>query len=76
MLLRCWNRRGFIERAIRLNRDHSGHKAYCAFMDLDYLKQINDTYGHSEGDMALQAVSDILRQITLFGRFNRPHWRR
>lgn len=58
------NRRGFIERAIRLNRDHSGHKAYCAFMDLDYLKQINDTYGHSEGDVALQAVSDILRQIT------------
>ncbi|HNW85331.1 MAG TPA: GGDEF domain-containing protein [Candidatus Limiplasma sp.] len=58
------NRRGFIERAIRLNRDNIGKTAYCAFMDLDYLKQINDTYGHKEGDLALQAVSEILRNIT------------
>lgn len=55
------NRRGFIERAIRLNRDNIGRTAYCAFMDLDYLKQINDTYGHPEGDNALQAVSKILQ---------------
>lgn len=55
------NRRGFIERAIRLNRENIGTRAYCAFIDLDYLKQINDTYGHSEGDVALQGVSSILQ---------------
>lgn len=55
------NRRGFIERAIRLNRENIGSRAYCAFIDLDYLKQINDTYGHSEGDSALQGVSAILQ---------------
>ena len=27
--------------------------------DLDHLKQINDTFGHSEGDYAIRAASDI-----------------
>jgi diguanylate cyclase (GGDEF)-like protein len=57
------NRRGFIEQAIRLNRENIGKTAYCAFMDLDYLKQINDTFGHTEGDVALQGVSAILHNV-------------
>ncbi|MCE5188312.1 MAG: GGDEF domain-containing protein [Eubacteriales bacterium] len=56
------NRRGFIEQAIHLNREHDGRSAICVFMDLDHLKEINDTFGHSEGDAALTAFSDILKQ--------------
>jgi len=56
------NRRGFIERAIRLNRENVGKHAICVFMDLDHLKEINDTFGHSQGDIALVSVSDILKQ--------------
>lgn len=56
------NRRGFIERAIRLNRDNAGKQALCAFLDLDHLKEINDSFGHSQGDSALIAVSDILKK--------------
>ncbi len=56
------NRRGFIERAIRLNRENVGKHAICVFMDLDHLKEINDTFGHSQGDVALAAVSDMLKQ--------------
>lgn len=56
------NRRGFIERAIRLNRDNIGKNAICVFLDLDHLKEINDAFGHVAGDTSLVAISDILRK--------------
>ncbi len=34
-------------------------------MDLDYFKDINDKYGHSEGDRALKNVTDILKESRL-----------
>jgi len=66
-LCSIFNRRGFIERAIRMNRDNTGKSALCVFLDLDHLKQINDNFGHSAGDSALCAVSDILRKTVRSG---------
>lgn len=31
-----------------------------SFIDIDYLKTINDAYGHSEGDYAIQSIAKIL----------------
>ncbi|SEF93459.1 diguanylate cyclase (GGDEF) domain-containing protein [Eubacterium ruminantium] len=58
-----YNRRGFERRVRELfdKQDETGHIA-LASIDLDYLKQINDNFGHLEGDRAIVAVADCLEE--------------
>ncbi|OOF30335.1 sensor domain-containing diguanylate cyclase [Salinivibrio proteolyticus] len=69
------NRRGFMQlasRAVqhcqRMNSPYS-----LAFIDLNDFKIINDTYGHSEGDIALRHMANLLRanmrESDVFARF-------
>ena len=58
-----YNRRYFEEylkkeftRAQRINQPFS-----IIGLDLDYLKKINDTYGHSFGDTAIKTIADVLK---------------
>ena len=57
-----YNRRGFMERLITANKDNAGRKAVIFFSDLDHLKQINDLFGHGEGDYALTNTAEILKK--------------
>jgi diguanylate cyclase (GGDEF)-like protein/PAS domain S-box-containing protein len=59
-----YNRRGFfimarqqMKTARRMNLG-----MFCIFVDLDGLKQINDTCGHQEGDRALADTARILKE--------------
>lgn len=61
-LCNVYNRRGFIEQALRMNHANVGKRAFFAFMDLDHLKEINDNFGHAAGDDAICAASDILKK--------------
>jgi len=57
-----YNRRGFFAAAtqqLKLAR-RNGHRMLLLFCDLDHLKQINDSYGHREGDLALVRMADAL----------------
>lgn len=57
-----------LERAYRYQRPLS-----LFVLDVDHFKEINDTYGHSAGDRALKAMTEVvmetLRTSDRFGRF-------
>jgi two-component system cell cycle response regulator len=58
------NRHGFfalVEHHMDL-ANRSGDSLTLFYLDVDHMKTINDTYGHNEGDRALRAVADLLRQ--------------
>src|SRR5260370_74242 len=57
-----YNRRGFMaiaERQLKLGR-RSGRGMLLFFIDVDGLKEINDSFGHPEGDRALRRTAEVL----------------
>ena len=61
-----YNRLGYHDLAYPLYRElcDRGGSLGILFMDMDELKRINDSYGHSAGDLAIKSVSNaILRSI-------------
>jgi len=59
-----YNRRGFqalAERQLNLGL-RSGRGMLLFFVDVDGLKQINDSFGHGKGDEALKRTAEILRR--------------
>lgn len=60
-----YNRRGFIELAEQQLKiaERKGRGMILFFADLDDMKQINDQYGHQEGDRALRETATLLQAI-------------
>ena len=56
-----YNRAGLVGARERMTAEGPRHAAVL-MADLDHLKQINDRFGHHEGDAALRTAADILRK--------------
>src|SRR6267143_4698500 len=58
------NRRGFLSLATQQLRLalRNGHGLLLFFVDVDNLKETNDSYGHQEGDSVLVRFADALRE--------------
>lgn len=61
VLTNIYNRRGFLENGVAAIRENYGKYAIIAYLDLDNLKQINDQFGHENGDYAIASAAQILK---------------
>lgn len=59
-----YNRRYYFEAGAELiSRNQSeGHLLYCAIVDIDFFKKVNDTYGHDVGDVVIQKIAELLQK--------------
>ena len=64
-LTNLYNRRGFFEAAQELITSISSRDcpAVIGYVDMDNLKQVNDIFGHKEGDFALRTIADTLQNV-------------
>ena len=74
-LTNLFNRREFMVRLEQelLRAQSSGNPFSLIMADIDHFKQINDTYGHTTGDMVLSELAQIFlsmtREIDIVARF-------
>ncbi|SEQ46091.1 diguanylate cyclase (GGDEF) domain-containing protein [Lachnospiraceae bacterium NE2001] len=59
-----YNRRGFFEAVAQIlsNTSNTGKPGLVGYIDMDNLKQVNDRYGHKDGDFALTSIADTLKK--------------
>ncbi len=62
-LTEIMNRNGFYEKFQNLMRNNTIEELTVISMDLYKFKNINDTFGHAEGDIALMNVGRIINEI-------------
>ena len=55
-----YNRRGFYDAALEILNGSLDRTALIVFADIDGMKQINDKYGHADGDISIKSTANIL----------------
>lgn len=63
VLTSLFNRFSFTQKATEYLAAHPGEPVGMVMWDLDFLKTLNDTYGHDIGDLYLQTAGQILKEL-------------
>lgn len=58
-----YNRRGLMEKMIEACHSNVGNRAFLFFCDIDHLKEINDVFGHAEGDFAIINGAKMIQEV-------------
>ena len=67
------NRRAMIEQIEKHYKDNSDTAFCVAIADLDYFKNVNDTYGHNCGDYTLVKLTELFVEHSM-GRYTVCRW--
>ena len=67
------NRRMMIEQIEQYCRENREQTFCVAIADLDFFKQVNDTYGHKCGDYALMRLTKLMEEHAM-GRYSVCRW--
>lgn len=62
LLTQLPNRRAMVDEMERFHQKASQEQFCIAIADIDFFKQVNDTYGHTCGDYVLKALADLFRE--------------
>lgn len=63
-MTRLYNRRSFedsLEKEIE-RAEQTGAKSYVTIFDIDHFKEVNDTYGHSNGDIVIKVLCKMMKE--------------
>ena len=63
-LTQVWNRQALRQMFDRIELERDAQRHFLAIMDLDAFKNLNDTYGHPQGDAYLRALGAVLREVS------------
>lgn len=75
VMTQMYNRKGFYNHLYELvaYAQNTNSEILTATIDMDGLKNINDQFGHNDGDFAIRSVSDAVKRVlsdkSLCGRF-------
>lgn len=63
-LTRVWNRQALRQMFQRMEEEREEERFFLAMLDMDDFKNLNDTYGHSQGDNYLRSLGRVLLDLS------------